>query len=61
MDNSIYNRVVGGAVRRLRQIPFMHGFGKRDEPDMMPAGAMSAGSESGGAMHKHKIHRFLKR
>ena len=59
MDTNMYQRIIGGSLKKLRQLPY---FGKSssDNAGDMSAGAMCAGEESAGKM-KHKLHRFVKK
>jgi hypothetical protein len=60
MDSNMYQRIIGGSLKKLRQLPF---FGKSS--DSTTGSAMCAGEESAGDMSagkmKHKLHRFVKK
>jgi hypothetical protein len=62
MDTNMYQRIIGGSLKKLRQLPF---FGKSSYTattgSAMCAGAESAGAESAGGNIKHKLHRFVKK
>ena len=57
----MYQRIIGGSLKKLRQLPF---FGKSSDSTTgcaMCAGVESAGVESAGGNIKHKLHRFVKK
>jgi hypothetical protein len=59
LDTDMYHRIIGGSLHRLRQLGNVMSSKNTD------GGAVCAGDDAGqmsaGKMHKHKLHRFIKK
>jgi hypothetical protein len=60
MDTNLYQRIIGGSLKKLRQLPYLGKSSDTATGSAMCAGVESAGAESAGKL-KHKLHRFVKK